>query len=353
VFLLLLVVAAFGAVAEQARAETPGSQAPQGEKWALVTDIDNHQDRGITPLGAAGEDARAIEATLTVRATASIPVPPDTPPVTNPKALFDTIAETDDLKMFGNELDSAGLKDGLSGPGPYTVFVPNNAAFAAFDAARLAELQKPENRAHLSALINSHVIKGKYTIEQLKQEATAAGPAGKKYDTLMGGPVTITYDQENKILTVNGVTIVETDIEASNGIIHVIGQILTPLPAPVPDRPATHLNTRDILVVRVRSAEDGLPINGIGVRTDSETERPRYALTGPDGVARFVLTPGTYTVILNGSAAGYETREGINPATKRPYTLPGHEGTRANVVITAGQPITIDCIPARHIGSAK
>jgi hypothetical protein len=105
----------------------------------------------------------------------------------------------------------------------------------------------------------------------------------------------------------------------------------------------------------VRSAEDGLPINGIAVRTDSETQRPSFRLTGADGpgVARFVLNPGTYTVILNGNVAGYETREGINPATKQPYTRPGHEGTRANVVITAGQPITIDCLPARHIGATK
>jgi uncharacterized surface protein with fasciclin (FAS1) repeats len=313
--LQLLGVAAFGAVAEPARAETAGSQAPQGEKRALV--------------------------------------PPDTPPVIHPKALFDTIAETDDLKLFGNAVDAAGLKDALNSPGPYTVFVPNKAAFAAFDAARQAELQKPENKAQLPALLNSHVIKGKYTIEQLKQEATAAGPAGKTYDTLANGPVTITFDPANNILAINGVTIVQSDIAASNGIIHPIGQVLTPLPPPLPARPTAPLQPHGILIVRVRSAEDGLGIPNVAVRTDSETERPRFALTGPDGVARLILPPGTYTVILNGAVAGYETRAGINPATKQPYTRPGHEGTRANVVITAGQSITIDGGLARPIGATK
>jgi uncharacterized surface protein with fasciclin (FAS1) repeats len=321
------VVVAFGAGAEPARAQTAGSQASQASQ-------------------------------------ASQDTPPVPPPKALPKALpalVETIAQTDDLKRLGNALDAAGLKDALnSSPGPYTVFVPNKAAFAAFDAAtptKLAELQKPENKAQLSALVTYHIIKGTYTIEQLKQEATAAGPAGKTYATLTGLPVTLSYDPGNHILAINGVPIVESDIVASNGIIHPVGQVLTPLPtanpAPIPDRPVTRRTPVGILIVRVRSAEDGRGIANVAVRTDSETERPFYGLTGPDGVARLVLPPGTYTVILNGSAAGYETRAGINPATNRPYTRRGYEGSRANVVIAAGQPITLDCGPARPIGATK
>ena len=75
-------------------------------------------------------------------------------PVTSDKTIYDTISQSDDLKQFGNATDQAGLKDQLSQPGPYTAFVPNNAAFAAFDAAKLAELQQPGNKDKLAALVN-------------------------------------------------------------------------------------------------------------------------------------------------------------------------------------------------------
>jgi uncharacterized surface protein with fasciclin (FAS1) repeats len=172
------------------------------------------------PAGGAAAGAAAGAAGAGAGAVPPVVVPP----ATAAKPIWDTVNETDDLKQFATAADNAGLKDELNGPGPYTAFVPNNAAFAAFDATKLADLQKPENKAQLASLINGHVINGKYTIEQLKQEADAAGPAGKTYPTLAGGTVTITHN--NNVLQINGVTIVESDVEATNGVIHPIGQIL-------------------------------------------------------------------------------------------------------------------------------
>ena len=142
--------------------------------------------------------------------------------------VYDAAAANGDLSTFAAQADAADLKDALRTGGPYTVFAPTNAAFAAFQTANptaFADLQKSENKAQLKALLSYHVVKGKYTIADLKGMAE-----GTKLLSLTDGAVTITNADG---LKVNGVPVQETDIPASNGIIHPIGQILTP-PAAAP-----------------------------------------------------------------------------------------------------------------------
>ena len=80
-------------------------------------------------------------------------------------------------------------------------------------------------------------------------------------------------------------------------------------PAPLP--PIVTRRPIGTLRIEVYNGLDNTPIANIGIRTDSEEERPRYGLTGPNGVAEIRLFAGTYNVFLNGSVAGFETRQGV------------------------------------------
>lgn len=179
--------------------------------YGTLTDRQKGGVPPVDPTGAGGSGA--------------IP-PPGTTNTTELRGLFDTASNNADFGTFADKADKAGLKGALNSEGPYTIFAPTNAAFAALPAETLADLEKPENSPKMRALLSYHIIKGRFTIEQLKQL-----PEGSKLDTLLEGQqVTITNEGG---LKVNGVPVVESDIEATNGIIHPIGTVLTP-PAPAP-----------------------------------------------------------------------------------------------------------------------
>lgn len=113
---------------------------------------------------------------------------------------------------------AAGLVDALKGEGPLTVFAPTDAAFEALPEGTVESLLKPENKDQLAGILKLHVIAGaKVTSDQLAGETTMA-------DTLNG---TVTIDGTDGV-TVNGATVVQADVMASNGVIHVIDTVLLP-----------------------------------------------------------------------------------------------------------------------------
>ncbi len=113
---------------------------------------------------------------------------------------------------------AAGLVDALKGEGPLTVFAPTDAAFAALPEGTVASLLEPENKDQLAAILKLHVIAGaKVTSDQLAGQVTTA-------DTLNG---TVSIDGTDGV-TVNGATVVQADVMASNGVIHVIDTVLLP-----------------------------------------------------------------------------------------------------------------------------
>ena len=112
---------------------------------------------------------------------------------------------------------AAGLVDTLKGEGPFTVFAPSDAAFAALPAGTVEDLLKPENKDKLTALLTYHVIAGKVMAADLTE--------GMKAATVNGAEVTITLDGGAKV---NGATISTADIAASNGVIHVIDAVIMP-----------------------------------------------------------------------------------------------------------------------------
>ncbi|WP_425398178.1 fasciclin domain-containing protein [Aeoliella sp.] len=113
---------------------------------------------------------------------------------------------------------AAGLVEALSGDDELTVFAPTDDAFAALPADTVKSLLKPENKDKLKAILTYHVVPGRvYSTDALK-----AGDA----KTLQGGEVTIAVEGESAM--VNDAKLLKTDIDASNGVIHVIDKVLLP-----------------------------------------------------------------------------------------------------------------------------
>lgn len=113
---------------------------------------------------------------------------------------------------------AAGLVEALSGEGPFTVFAPTDEAFAKLPAGTVESLLKPENKAKLAAILKYHVVKGRV----YSTDALVAGKA----NTLQGDSISI--GMNGKAVMVNRAKLIATDIDASNGVIHVINSVILP-----------------------------------------------------------------------------------------------------------------------------
>lgn len=136
------------------------------------------------------------------------------------KDIVDTAVEAGSFTTLVAAVQAAGLVDTLKGEGPFTVFAPTDEAFAALPAGTVEELLKPENMDKLTAILTYHVIPGKVMSGDLSDGMTAA--------TVEGSEVTIGTEGG---VTVQGANVTAADIEASNGVIHVIDQVILPAAA--------------------------------------------------------------------------------------------------------------------------
>jgi len=130
-------------------------------------------------------------------------------------------------RYFGTLLaavKAAGLLKPLSGDGPFTILAPTDQAFAKLPKGTVANLLKPENRGQLQAILKYHVIPGRVS----SARAVAAGSA----KTLNGQPVA--FEIAGGQLRVRGANITRTDVNAANGVVHVIDQVLIPPTPPAP-----------------------------------------------------------------------------------------------------------------------
>jgi uncharacterized surface protein with fasciclin (FAS1) repeats len=131
------------------------------------------------------------------------------------KDIVETAVEADDFNTLVAAVQAAGLVETLQGDGPFTVFAPNDAAFAKIPSSTLnGLLEDPEA---LGAILGMHVVAGK---------VMAADVVGmRSAETIMGDTLTIEVMGGN--VMVNGAKVIATDIEASNGVIHVIDTVIT------------------------------------------------------------------------------------------------------------------------------
>ena len=125
---------------------------------------------------------------------------------------------------------AAGLVDTLSGPGPFTVFAPTNAAFGKLPAGTVDSLVKPENKAALTKILTYHVVAGRMTAADLKANAMAHG--GKAtLTTVQGEKLTVSKAGMGwKVTDAKGGSAMITiaDVMQSNGVIHVVDTVLMP-----------------------------------------------------------------------------------------------------------------------------
>ena len=133
------------------------------------------------------------------------------------KDIVDTAVGAGSFTTLVAAVQAAGLVETLKGPGPFTVFAPTDAAFAALPAGTVEDLLKPENKDKLAAILTYHVVPGKVMSTDLTE--------GMKAATVQGGEVTITLDGGAKV---NGAVISAADVAASNGVIHVIDSVILP-----------------------------------------------------------------------------------------------------------------------------
>ncbi len=125
---------------------------------------------------------------------------------------------------------AAGLVDTLKGAGPFTVFAPTNAAFAALPAGTVENLLKPENKATLTKILTCHVIGAKAMAADVMSMVKADGGM-HKVKTVGGCELTLKVDGDKVTITdeAGGVAVVTiADVAQSNGVIHVIDKVLLP-----------------------------------------------------------------------------------------------------------------------------
>jgi uncharacterized surface protein with fasciclin (FAS1) repeats len=139
------------------------------------------------------------------------------PPSMQPKNIVQLAIANDNLSTLVAAVKAADLVGVLSGAGPFTVFAPTNEAFAALPAGTVENLLKPENKDQLVAILTYHVVAGKVMSTDLTN--------GMSAPTVQGENITIDLTDGAKV---NGASVIAADVAASNGVVHVINQVILP-----------------------------------------------------------------------------------------------------------------------------
>jgi len=134
------------------------------------------------------------------------------------KDIVETASSNADFTSLCKAVEAAGLIETLKGQGPFTVFAPNNDAFSKLEAETIEALLNPENKDKLTAILTYHVVPGKVMAADVMEMSEA--------QTVNGTPLSI-YVEGNTVM-IDDAKIIKTDIECSNGVIHVIDSVVIP-----------------------------------------------------------------------------------------------------------------------------
>lgn len=134
------------------------------------------------------------------------------------KDIVETAASNGSFNTLVAALDAAGLNETLKGDGPFTVFAPTDEAFAKLPAGTVEKLLLPENRDQLTAILTYHVVAGEVTSAQVVKLNSATTVNGQD----------IEIRTANDVVMIDGATVAAVDVMASNGVIHVIDQVILP-----------------------------------------------------------------------------------------------------------------------------
>ncbi|GAB3197797.1 hypothetical protein GCM10027293_13110 [Pontibacter aydingkolensis] len=126
------------------------------------------------------------------------------------------------LSTFATLAETAGIANALTADGKYTIFAPTNQAFSSMPRAKLERLSKPENKAELIKVLQLHILPNEVASTRLSDNQRIK--AGEDQY------ITINVDSNTRAATIGGATIMRPDIEASNGVLHVINGVITTTP---------------------------------------------------------------------------------------------------------------------------
>lgn len=140
------------------------------------------------------------------------------PAAAAPKDIVDTAVAAGSFKTLATALTAAGLVETLKGDGPFTVFAPADDAFAKLPAGTLEDLLKPENKAKLAAILTYHVVPGKVMAKDVVGLSSAKTVNGKALKIAV----------KDGTVMVDNARVTKTDIQCSNGVIHVIDAVMLP-----------------------------------------------------------------------------------------------------------------------------
>jgi uncharacterized surface protein with fasciclin (FAS1) repeats len=135
----------------------------------------------------------------------------------NNSDIVELAVQTEALSTLVAAVQAADLVETLQSEGPFTVFAPTNDAFAALPDGTLESLLEEANKGQLTDILTYHVVPGKVMSSDLSDGMTATTVQGQEITINVGNGV-----------TVNGANVVQADIEATNGVVHVIDAVIIP-----------------------------------------------------------------------------------------------------------------------------
>jgi uncharacterized surface protein with fasciclin (FAS1) repeats len=147
----------------------------------------------------------------------SSPKPTASPGATTGSTIVDLAVGSQQFTTLVAAVKAAGLVDTLAGPGPFTLFAPNDQAFEKIPKAIRKKLLDPKNKAVLQKILKYHLLSGEVAAKDVKTGSVA---------TVAGSKIKIVVDKNG--VKINGAKTIKTDIKASNGIIHTIDTVLVP-----------------------------------------------------------------------------------------------------------------------------
>lgn len=151
-------------------------------------------------------------------AAALISITAAVPAFANDKDIVDTAVDAGQFATLAAALEAADLIATLKGEGPFTVFAPSDAAFAKLPAGTVENLLKPENKQQLVDILTYHVVPGKVMAADVVGLDEAKSVNGKMIDV----------EVEGGAVKVNQANVITTDVAASNGVIHIIDEVILP-----------------------------------------------------------------------------------------------------------------------------
>jgi uncharacterized surface protein with fasciclin (FAS1) repeats len=179
---------------------------------ACGDDDDSADETPATTEAGAGEDT-----------TSGMSDAGEGPASEQPATVVDVAASDESFSTLVTAVDAAGLAGTLSGEGPFTVFAPVNDAFTALPAGTVDTLLAPENQAQLTSVLTYHVVPSKVLSSDLSDGMTVT--------TVQGQPLTVGVQGDTVTLTDasgNTASVIQADVEAGNGVVHVIDHVLLP-----------------------------------------------------------------------------------------------------------------------------